>query len=94
MAPGQGQKYESFINLCTHVPELVRKVPFQDFTHSNSWIWSNWTVREAPLRKLQPPNGHFQNGEGGQNACQDGLGHLFREELSMFKGAFACFGGV
>ena len=30
-------------------------------------------------------------GGGGLNACQDGLGHLFREELSMFKGAFACF---
>ena len=23
------------------------------------------------------------------NACQDGLGHLFREELSEFKWAFA-----
>ena len=30
-------------------------------------------------------------GGGGLNACQDGLGHLFWEELSMFKGAFACF---
>ena len=28
---------------------------------------------------------------GGLNACQDGLGHLFREELSKFKGALACF---
>ena len=25
--------------------------------------------------------------------CEDGSGHLFREELSKFKGAFACFGG-
>ena len=33
-------------------------------------------------------------GRGGLNACQDGLGHLFREELSKFKGAFACFWGV
>ena len=31
---------------------------------------------------------------GGLNACPDGLGHLFREELSMFKGAFAYFWGV
>ena len=31
-------------------------------------------------------------GVGGVlEACQDGLGHLFREELSEFKGAFACF---
>ena len=30
---------------------------------------------------------------GGLNACQDGLGHLFREELSKFKGAFA-YGGA
>ena len=47
----------------------------------------------SPLRKLQPPNGHCQNG-GGLNACQDGLGHLIREELSKFKGAFASFWGV
>ena len=33
-------------------------------------------------------------GRGGLNAFQDGLGHLFREELSKFKGAFACFWGV
>ena len=30
---------------------------------------------------------------GGLNPCQDGLGHLFREELAKFKGAFACFWG-
>ena len=51
-------------------------------------------VREAPLRKLQPPNGHCQNGGKGLDPCQDGLGHLFREELSKFKGAFASFWGV
>ena len=39
---------------------------------------------EAPLKKSRSLFGH----------CQDGLGHLFREELSMFKGAFACFRGV
>ena len=31
---------------------------------------------------------------GDLNTCPDGLGHLFREELSMFKGAFSYFGGV
>ena len=51
-------------------------------------------VREAPLRKLQGLFGHYPNGGGGLNACPDGLGHLFREELSMFQGAFACFWGV
>ena len=30
---------------------------------------------------------------GGLNACQDGLGHLFREELPMFKWAFAWLWG-
>ena len=49
-------------------------------------------LREAPLKKLQGLFGHCPNG-GGLNACQDGLGNLFIEELSMFKGAFACFGG-
>ena len=32
-------------------------------------------------------------GGGGLNACPDGLGHFFREELSKFKRAFAWFGG-
>ena len=50
-------------------------------------------VREAPLRKLQGLFGHCPNGGGGLDPCPDGLGHLFREELSMFKGAVACFGG-
>ena len=31
---------------------------------------------------------------GGLIACQDGLRHLFREELSMLKGAFFYFWGV
>ena len=30
---------------------------------------------------------------GGLNACLDGFGHLFREELSKFKWAFPCFWG-
>ena len=29
----------------------------------------------------------------GLNACPDGLGHLFREELSKFKWAYPCFWG-
>ena len=32
-------------------------------------------------------------GRGGLEPCLNGLGHLFREELSMFKWAFPCFGG-
>ena len=51
-------------------------------------------VREAPRKKLQGLFGHCPNGAGGLIACPDGLGHLFREDLSMFKGAFACFGWV
>ena len=53
----------------------------------------NELVREAPLKKLQGLFGHCPNGAGGLNACPDGLGHLFREELSMFKGAFSYFWG-
>ena len=36
----------------------------------------------------------FFFGGGGLNAYPDGLGHLFREELSMVKWAFAHFWGV
>ena len=32
-------------------------------------------------------------GGGGLNTCPDGLGHLFREELSKFKWALGCFFG-
>ena len=32
-------------------------------------------------------------GVGGSNALPDGLGHLFREELSKFKWAYPCFLG-
>ena len=35
--------------------------------------------------------GERGEGEGGSNPCEDGLGHLFREELSRFKWAFTCF---
>ena len=50
-------------------------------------------LREAPPKKLHPLLGHCLNGAGGLNACQDGLGHLFREELSKVKWAFPCFWG-
>ena len=36
-------------------------------------------LREAPPKLSPGSNGHCQNGEGGLNACQDGLGHLFRD---------------
>ena len=48
------------------------------------------------MKKLQPTFGHYPNGGGGGgglNACQDGLGHFFREELCKFKWGFACFLG-
>ena len=51
-------------------------------------------VGEAPLKKSQGLFGHCPNGGGGLGPCPNGLGHLYREELSMFKGAFACVGGV
>ena len=38
------------------------------------------------LQKLVSLFGHCPfGGGGGLNACQDDLGHLFREELSKFK---------
>ena len=42
---------------------------------------------------MTPPTfGHCPFG-GGLNACPDGLGHLFREELSKFYWAYPCFWG-
>ena len=56
--------------------------------------WKDVVVlREAPLKKSCSQFGHCPFGEGGLNACQDGLGHLFREELSKFKWAFAWLWG-
>ena len=50
------------------------------------------SVREASLKLTQGVFGYYPNwGVGGLNACQDGLWHLFGEELSKFKWAFACF---
>ena len=45
--------------------------------------------REAPTEMSPLLFGHFPFGGGGLDPCQDGLGHLFREELSKFKWAFA-----
>ena len=45
-------------------------------------------LREAPLKKLQGLFGHCPNGGGGLNACPNGLGHLFREEVPQLKWAF------
>ena len=43
---------------------------------------------------MPPTFGHCPfGGVGGLNACPDGLGHLFREELSKFKWAYPCFLG-
>ena len=46
-------------------------------------------LREAPTEMLPLLFGHCPFGGGGLDPCQDGLGHLFREELSKFKWAFA-----
>ena len=59
----------------------------EEITHVHQY--SEERVREAPLKKLQGLFGHCPNGEGGVNACQDGLGHLFSEE----KGHLLVFGG-
>ena len=50
-------------------------------------------LREAPDKKRPGLFGHCPNGGGGLDPCPNGLGHLFWEELFMFKGAFAWFGG-
>ena len=50
-------------------------------------------LREDPFTLTPPPFGHCPFGGGGLNACPDGLGHLFREELSKFKWAYPCFLG-
>ena len=46
-------------------------------------------IREAPTEMLALLFGHCPFGGRGLDPCQDGLGHLFREELSKFKWAFA-----
>ena len=46
-------------------------------------------LREAPTQNMPLLFGHCPFGGGGLDPCQDGLGHLFREELSKFKWAFA-----
>ena len=51
-------------------------------------------IREGPFRLMPSTFGHCPfGGGGGHNACPDGLGHLFREELSKFKCAYPCFWG-
>ena len=54
----------------------------------------HWCVREAPTKMSPLLFGHCSFGGGGLDPCQDGLGHLFREELSKFKWAFALLWGV
>ena len=55
----------------------------------------NAPVREDPFELTPPTFGHcpFGGRGGGLNACLDGLGPLFREELSKFNWAFPCFLG-
>ena len=50
-------------------------------------------VREAPTEIARLLFGHCPFGGGGLKACQDGLGHLFREELSKFKWAICLIEG-
>ena len=53
-------------------------------------------IREAPRKKSPDSNGHCPNGGGGVSTLARmvcGLGHLFREELPMFKWAFAWLWG-
>ena len=51
-------------------------------------------AKGSATEKVAPSIGALPEWGGGLNDYQDGLGHLFREELSQLKGAFACFWGV
>ena len=55
----------------------------------NDYIMCIIFIREAPTKKVPLLFGHCPFGGGGLDPCQDGLRHLFREELSKFKWAFA-----
>ena len=45
-------------------------------------------LREDPFNKMPPLFGHCPfGGGGGRTPCPDGLGHIFREDFSIF-----CFG--
>ena len=65
-----------------------------EFIPQKSRIRMSVYVREDPNGLTPPPFGHCPfGGGGGLNTCPDGLGHLFREELSKFKWAYPCFWG-
>ena len=53
--------------------EYVKHLDF----NPNEENLSKCSVREAPSNLTRGLFGHCQNGAGGLNACQDGLGHLF-----------------
>ena len=67
---------------CDHPPNNGEKTGNEDKQEPGK----KKSLREAPLRKLQGLFGHCQNGAGGLNAGQDGLGHPYiwvkmREEV-------------
>ena len=67
------------------------KLGGEELAHARTQILG--ALWEGPYQLLSPTFGHCPLGRGCLNACPDGLGHLFREELSKFKWAFAWLWG-
>ena len=76
----------AFVHILIFVLVVQMSLKYMDEEITHVHQYSEERVREAPLKKLQGLFGHCQNGEGGLNACQDGLGHPYiwvkmREEV-------------
>ena len=67
------------------------KLGGEELAHARTQILG--ALWEGPYQLLSPTFGHCPLGRGCLNACPDGLGHLFREELSKFKWVSPCFFG-
>ena len=83
---------------CTHASCLANAKGAGTFKGDTKWqnvqVFPG-ALREAPDKKMPGLFGHCPNGGGGGlDPCPNGLGHLFWEELFMFKGAFAWVWGV
>ena len=74
-----------FHNMSDHIPGAQLKKVIWDYDRprnwSHIWVWSWLLYILNTSNNLRPPSCNTRQGEGsGQNACQDGLVHLFREE--------------
>ena len=78
------------VSLWKKAPSEMRVAPwmetcfrcFESVLPNSLLLVCQFSFREDPFTLTPPPFGHCPFGGGGLNACPDGFGHLFREELS------------